>query len=157
MIEAVSSGRLDASMRRQIAEALSTIKPQADNKKRRGRQPAFHTFQAAALAFELVSKHRVTSAKSAIGAAIKSITERGSIKSRISEASTERLYYQIAKSPDHSMMTKSGEKIIAALITDAVIRDALARVHVSAGRPSDVPANPGDYIIVLAYLYRPID
>ena len=85
------------------------------------------TFMAATLARELIDKHGIKPRKAA-RAAYASTKER--MGSRISSSdAVERKYRMIKNSPDCSMKTPKGDKIVMALITDGMIDDALARVH----------------------------
>lgn len=158
MILALASGdEISAPLR---AEILSTLKSlevvlvddEARRHKRRG--VALHTFQAAALARELIDNHDVKPKKNATRAAFESVRDRLGLTAELTYESVERAYRKIKDSPDCSMRTPKGDKIVLALISDGFIEDALSRLpgpnkahHLRAAKPP--------FVIVLAHLSRP--
>jgi hypothetical protein len=100
---------------------------------RRGRGIATHTFTAACLAKELIDNYRVTRVKDATNAARDSVLfNMGLDDASISLGAVQRALRTINASPDGSIVTPKGNKILLALLSQGYIDDALSRLPRSA-------------------------
>lgn len=151
-----SDNEIDASMRAEILSAVKSVEAKRANEEHRrvGTPVALHTFRAAALARELISKHSVKPAKCAITVAVETVRTRFN-ENEITYGAVARRYREIKDSPDCSMKTPKGDKIVLVLVTAGLIDDALARLPVSAKgiRTNRIPKPP--FGIVVAHLFKP--
>lgn len=135
MIVALASGEtLTAELRAEIQKALQGVEVRARNdelRSQRGRDFAHNTFNAAALARILIDDYGIP-AKAASCAAAEST--RMHIDRSVTDEAVARTYRKLKQSGDGSLTLNNGDKVVSALISDAYINDALARVPISAKR-----------------------
>ena len=153
LIRALRSGaKLNRALRTEIADTLEAAegrRPEKKARERKRRSVAVSTFMAASLARELVEKHAIKPTRAA-KVAFETIRARIHRANASSADAVARVYRKIKDSPDCSMMTPKGDKIVSALISDGIIADALWRLG-----ESDAEGTP-PFFVALAHLSKPV-
>lgn len=125
-------------------------------KGRRGREVALHTFQAAALALELVARHRVKPLKLAVTVALESVKHH--LNASVTQDAVERLCRKLRKH-DALLTARSDEKFQLAFVSDGFVDDAMGRLT-EAGRKNcgwAMRAAEPPFVIAVARLFDKID
>jgi hypothetical protein len=133
MILALAAGNeINALMRAEILGALKSVMVRQRNdelRSARGRPIALHTFNAASLAKVLVDNHLAKSVEAATAAAYESVKyHMGLTTTEITLDAVRRAYRKINASPDGSITTSKGDKILSGGFSPNYIADAAARL-----------------------------